>query len=59
MVITKIYLLEVKSRSRAMQYLTLIYDLRSLSAQNPRTRLVKIDYVCFGYLATTSRLSAL
>ena len=27
--------------------------------QNPRTRLVKIDHVCFGYLATTSRLSAL
>ena len=35
----------------------LIYD--SFTVQNPRTRLVKMDHVCFGYLATTSRLSAL
>ena len=31
----------------------------SFTVQNLRTRLVKIDHVCFGYLATTSRLSVL
>ena len=31
----------------------------SFSVQNPRTRLVKIDNVCFDYLATASVLSAL
>ena len=31
----------------------------SFTVQNLRTRLVKINHVCFGYLATTSRLSVL
>ena len=31
----------------------------SFTVQNLRTRLVKIDHVCFGYLATTSLLSVL
>ena len=31
----------------------------SFTVENPRTRLVKIDHVCFSYLATTSLLSVL
>ena len=33
--------------------------LSSFTVQNLRTRLVKIDHMCFGYLATTSRLNVL
>ena len=33
----------------------LIYDLRLLFKIHARDRFVKLDHVCFGYLATTSR----
>ena len=34
----------------------MIFD-SSFTVQNSRMQLVKIDHVCFGYLATTSHLS--
>ena len=44
---------------RMLSSLSLFSILSSSIVQNLHTRLVKIDHVCLGYLATTSRSSVL